>query len=142
MGLYQDDFSKSGAAGLNLDVDESEYEMFRSEIGIEVSKCIRKLQSKFLIDGKLVWLREERFFGANYEANFKDTDCTFKVKGLHPDQSLLSSAVTGTYITTDDNTLISLCFEVEVGKHSLIKIFPYKEYSNFNIHHKSTSLSI
>lgn len=117
--LYQQSFEETGAEGLNLDVYSADYGMFRSELGVNGSTCISKPKNKLLIDAKLSWIREERFFGANYEAKFKGTDCTYKVKGMNPDRSLFSPGITGTYLSQDGDFVVSVGYEAEIGGHSL-----------------------
>lgn len=91
--LYQGSFQESGADSLNLWVDDSHYDLLRSEIGGKVSKCFVYHQNHLYLDAKLSYVREDRFFGSTYDTKLKSADCSFTVDGLKPTRNIVAPSV-------------------------------------------------
>lgn len=108
---------ESGANSLNLVVDKSRYDMLRMQGGLFASRCFNLEQSKFLLDGKLSYIREQRFEGREYKSHLKGEPGSFATKGMHPDRNLFSPSFGFSYFTFDEKIIVALRYEAEIGSH-------------------------
>jgi uncharacterized protein with beta-barrel porin domain len=90
--------------------------MYRSEVGLKISKCAVRSHTKWVHDLKASWVREERYKGESLTATFKQFPCSFKVKGLYPSRSLLDVGMGLTFIFKKDRFAATLRYEGQFGE--------------------------
>lgn len=115
--VYEQKFSETGAQSLDLNVQASHADMWRSETGIRVTKCSPHARHKWVHDLKLSWVHEQRMRGRHYTASFQVANfCHFNVVGMHPNHDLfnIETGLTGMFF--HDKLLTSFRYEGEFGE--------------------------
>ncbi len=113
---WEDSFEESGAESLNFKIDSSTSKMFRSEVGLKISKCAVRSHGKWVHDLKASWVREDRFHGKDLTATFRQFPCSFTVEGLYPTRNLLDLGMGLTFIFKHDKMSASLRYEGQFGE--------------------------
>lgn len=85
--LHENAFKERGAESLNLRVDAKNSDLLVSEMGVDLSQCIRAKTSSYTPYLQLSVVRENRFQGQNEKAAF-ECGCHMRVKGLYPSRTL------------------------------------------------------
>jgi autotransporter-associated beta strand protein len=114
--LHEQGFTEHGAKSLDLKVDRSDDTLLRSEGGLRFTTCVVKERSKWIPELSVSAIRESRFNGRHYRAHFKGEPCAMVVRGLYPDRTLFSPAVSLTGLLCDDQLSLSLRYEGEFGQ--------------------------
>lgn len=112
--LHQNSFEEAFADSLNLAVESSNYQMLRSEVGINFAHCFALPKYSVWLKGKLSYIREDRFTGEKYTAQFVGTDTTFTSKGLNPNRNLFSPGFSLGVVSPEERLRISLKFDAEL----------------------------
>ena len=116
--LREERFSERGARSVNLKVNAVSTEMARSELGLKCSNCYEWDETKQLIpQWKVSWIYENRIEGNDYTAAFKGSGGSFKVDGLHPNQSLLAVGFGVTMLFAEGKCSLSANYDGEFGKN-------------------------
>ncbi len=115
--LHENSFTEKGAQSLDLHVGSKESKMLRNELGLGFARCFTRKTWKFVPDVKFSWVREIRFQGKHYTAEFVGTDVPFTVSGMKPNRSLFSPGAALTGYHMDDKLIWSLFYDGEFGKH-------------------------
>jgi autotransporter-associated beta strand protein len=112
---YQGSFTETNAGSLNLHVDGSHYLYWRNEAGmaVEIPRCVRYWGSNFSYELRLSYIREDRFFGGWYTANFVNQTCQFTVDGLQPHRNIVSPGGKVRYLSVDERTAMYLSYDAE-----------------------------
>jgi autotransporter-associated beta strand protein len=112
---YQGSFTETNANSLNLHVDGSHYLYWRNEAGmaVEIPRCVRYWGSNFSYELRLSYIREDRFFGGWYTANFVNQTCQFTVDGLQPHRNIVSPGGKVRYLSVDERTAMYLSYDAE-----------------------------
>ena len=112
----EDAFIESGAYSLDLGVQKAHASMLRGEMGLNGSSCINLQKGKFILDGKVSWVREWRFFGALYNSYFDTEPGFFTVSGLYPCQSLVACGANLTYLGWNDHIAFNVGYQGQFGR--------------------------
>lgn len=112
---WEDGYKEMGAESLNFTIASSTSTMFRSELGLRVSKCAVRSHTKWVHDMKASWVREERLTGKELTASFRQFPCSFKVMGLFPSHNLLDLGMGLTFIFKNDRLAATLRYEGQFG---------------------------
>ena len=86
-------FTETGAEEFDLHVKKSNAIMIRNELGLQFSSCFCLGSSKWTFSPSISWVREIRVTGADYTANFVDTNASFEVIGYFPNRNLVAPGV-------------------------------------------------
>jgi len=113
---WEGSYKESGAGSLDFKIASSSSRMYRSEVGLKISKCAVRSHTKWVHDLKASWVREERYKGKSLTATFKQFPCSFKVKGLYPSRSLLDVGMGLTFIFKKDRFAATLRYEGQFGE--------------------------
>ncbi|MBI2742412.1 MAG: autotransporter domain-containing protein [Chlamydiales bacterium] len=114
--LHQNSFTEKGAKSLNLSVKSSRSTLWREELGLEATRCITLKSSKWIPLVKLGVVQENRPSGGHYSASFHDTSCcTFTVKGLNPNHTLVAPSIALTGLWFDDRLVATVRYDAELG---------------------------
>ena len=101
-------------------MESKEYNLLRPEggIGIGYARCFGPIN--VTLDATASYIREERNLGENTKARFKDSSCTFNVKGPKPENNLISPTARLTFSSSGTAALsFSFGYHGEFGKHFL-----------------------
>ena len=113
---WEEGYQESGAESLNFSIAASSSRMFRSELGLKISKCANRSHTRWVHDLKASWVREERLHGEDLSATFRQFPCTFTVKGLFPSRSFIDAGMGLTFIFKHDRCSASLRYEGQFGE--------------------------
>lgn len=114
-------FQESNAHVYNLDVQKTNPQMFRNELGITFAKCYNiSKKSRILADLKLSWVSENRMKGTLYTSSFINLDeITFQTKGYYPNRNFFSPGASLTGNFCKDSAYITVSYDAEIGNHYL-----------------------
>jgi|GEM_PF-2167433 len=115
--MHQDSFTERGAKSLNLDVEDSMYNLLRSEGGLSLNQCFWHYHLQYLLHLKLSYVREDRWQGQTYRANLVDTGCTFRVKGVNPTRNIFAPSLGLTITKWNSKIQISMLYDGEFSRH-------------------------
>jgi autotransporter-associated beta strand protein len=113
---WEGSYRESGAQSLNFSIASSSSSMFRSELGLKISKCATRSHTKWVHDLKASWVREERLSGKNLTATFRQFPCSFTVEGLFPSRNFLDLGMGLTFIFKKDRFAATLRYEGQFGE--------------------------
>lgn len=113
---WEEGYQETGAESLNFSIASSSSRMFRSELGLKISKCAKRSHTKWVHDLKASWVREERLHGEDLIATFRQFPCTFTVKGLFPSRNFVDAGMGLTFIFKQDRCSASLRYEGQFGE--------------------------
>ncbi len=113
---WEEGYQETGAESLNFTIASSTSRMFRSELGLKISKCAKRSHTKWVHDLKASWVREERLHGEDLTATFRQFPCTFTVKGLFPSRNFIDAGMGLTFIFKQDRCSASLRYEGQFGE--------------------------
>lgn len=118
--LMQGGYSESGAHSLDLKVRSKQYDLLRPEAGLGMGYkgCFEKRH--ILIDLTLSYIHEFRFMGQDTTAKFKPADCTFRVKGLKPENNLFSPSLKIRSTSPLNGFSFMLGYHGEYGRHFIL----------------------
>lgn len=118
---HENAFQESNAHVYNLDVQKTNPQMFRNELGLTFAKCFNAWKkSRILADLKLSWVSESRMKGTLFTSNFINFDeITFQTKGYYPNRNFFSpgASLTGNFFK--DTAYITVSYDAEIGNHYL-----------------------
>ena len=118
--LWQADFTERGAGSLDLEFNSLNYDLLRFELGVNFAYCFTTcFGRKVSLDGKLSYVREDRFTGDRFRVSFEDTECVAKIRGLNPARNLFVPSGGVTIMSCDECKTFSLTYEAEVGSRYL-----------------------
>lgn len=113
--LHQGSLREYGASSLDLNVNAVNSQYYREEIGLDLQKCRLFNSLKWTGSIQLSYIREIRLQGRRLEAQFRDVDCSYKVKGFYPSRNLVSPAASLNVATLNDKLSISLLYSGVFG---------------------------
>lgn len=118
--LMQGGYSESGAHSLDLKVRNKEYDLLRPEAGLGMGYkgCFEKRH--IFIDLSFSYIHEFRFMGQDTTAKFKPADCTFRVKGLKPENNLFSPSLKIRSTSPLNGFSFMLGYHGEYGRHFIL----------------------
>ncbi len=118
---HENAFQENGAGVYNLDVQKTNPQMFRNELGLNFSKCFNiSKKSRILADLKLSWVSESRMKGTLFTSNFVNyDDITFQTKGYYPNRNFFSPGASLTGNFCRDSAYITVSYDAEIGNHYL-----------------------
>ncbi len=114
---WEDSFQEAGAKSLNFQVASAPSALFRSELGVKISKCAVRSHTKWVHDIKASWVREERYRGKQLTATFRQFPCSFIVQGFYPSRNFLDVGMGLTFIFKKDKLAASLRYEGQFGEN-------------------------
>ena len=106
----EEGFTEHHAGPISLKIRESRAILLRNELGLNVSRCECMCNSRWILDGKVSWVRETRIHGGHYTSSFVNTSPTFTVTGYMPDRSLVSPGASLTALFNDDRLTFTLYY--------------------------------
>lgn len=118
---WEEGYQETGAESLNFTIASSSSRMFRSELGLKISKCAKRSHTKWVHDLKASWVHEDRLHGEDLTATFRQFPCTFTVKGLFPSRNFIDAGMGLTFIFKHDHSSASLRYEGQFGEGSTIQ---------------------
>lgn len=110
--MYQSGFREVGALSLNVDANSSNYHMARFKAGFEFTRCFG---CNWAIDGRINYIREQRFVGSNYTGELIDTNCPVTVIGMSPKRNVISPAIGVTRFFCNQKSYVSFYYDAEIG---------------------------
>jgi autotransporter-associated beta strand protein len=113
---WEDGFQETGAESMNFKIASSTSRMFRSELGLKISKCSVRSHTKWVHDLKASWVYENRLHGKDLSATFRQFPCTFTVEGLFPSRSFIDLGMGLTFLFKKDRFATSLRYEGQFGE--------------------------
>jgi autotransporter-associated beta strand protein len=116
--VMQSGYKERGAESLNLKVHGKRYDLLRPEggLGIGYNRCFKHIEVMFDIAASYVL--EFRFFGKRTKARFKkEDDCHFFVKGLNPENHVISPEARLRLASLEHGFSFTLGYHGEFGEH-------------------------
>lgn len=119
--LHQGNYKESGAKSIDLNVRKRNSNLLRTEAGVSVSVCQKKIESAnlaFVEQIKLSYIHEERYDGKKTKAKFigPPDSSSFFVKGFWPDRDLISPGASIQMLFPTNNFSLNLRYNGEFGK--------------------------
>jgi len=116
----QKKYTEHGAQSLDLKVKSKDYDLLRPEggIGIGYQGCFQHVQA--MLDLAVSYIHEFRFLGKETKAQFKPLDCTMTVKGLQPENNLISPSVRLRIASPINGYSLTLGYHGEYGEHFIL----------------------
>lgn len=117
MYVFQEGYTETGAASLDLRVDSKGYDLLRPEggIGVGYRGCFKHLLAIF--DVSVSYIHEFRFVGEKTTARFKPAACTFTTDGLKPENNLISPSARLKLTSPRNGLSLALGYHGEYGAH-------------------------
>ncbi len=118
--LPQHEYTEHGAQSLDLRVKSKSYDLLRPEggIGFGYNGCFEKIQTLF--DVSVSYIHEFRFLGKKTVSSFKPISCKMKVKGLKPENNLVSPEARLRVTIPGTGISLALGYHGEYGKHFIM----------------------
>ena len=118
---HEKNFSEEGAGVLNLDIQKTNPQIFRNELGINFARCFNiSKKSRLLADLKLSWVNESRLKGTLFTSSFTSFDyLTFQTAGYYPNRNFFAPGATLTANFANDTAYITVTYDAEIGHHYL-----------------------
>jgi|GEM_PF-2414514 len=113
--LWERGYTEQGAPGLNMKISPTHASLVRTELGLEIAKCAVLIHNKWTHDLKLSWIHQFPLKGSHLNAQFADVNCTYRVKGLVPNQDYLDIATGLTGLFMKDRLSAALRYEGKFG---------------------------
>ncbi len=118
---HENMFQEHGAGILDLDVQKTNPQIFRNELGLNFARCFNvSRRSRILADLKFSWVSENRITGTFFTSNFVNLDSlTFVTEGYYPNRNFFSPGGSLTGIFVNDALYITITYDAEIGNHYL-----------------------
>jgi outer membrane autotransporter protein len=115
--IEQSSYKERGAHRLNLEVPSQTYDLLRPEggLGLAYRGCFDELH--VLFDLSTSYIHEFRFLGETTHAHFASSGCHFSVKGLKPENNLISPQAKFRFAFPKHGFSMTLGYHGEFGKH-------------------------
>ena len=114
--LHQGSFEEAGAQSIDLKVSSSNMDLLRTWMGLGMAKCFVTNGMKWIPQGQLAVVREERFRGKSYRATMKGNDSLyFTVSGMKPCRTLVAPQVGIVGWMCDDRVSLSLFYSAQLN---------------------------
>lgn len=113
---WEGGFQEHGAGALNFSMASSSSRMFRSEVGLKISKCAIRSHTKWVHDFKASWVREGRLHGKELTASFRQFPCSFTVEGLFPSRNFMDLGMGLSFLFKHDKLAATLRYEGQFGE--------------------------
>ncbi len=118
---HENKFQEDGAGILDLDVQKTNPQIFRNELGVNFARCFNiSKRSRILADLKFSWVSENRVTGTLFTSSFVNLDSlTFLTEGYYPNRNFFSpgGSLTGNF--ANDTVYITVTYDAEIGHHYL-----------------------
>lgn len=110
--LRLDDYTEEGAGALNLEVDEQDYDMLESGLGIKLERPIEIEGGLFMPEIHARWLYD--FIGDSQEttSSFSGGGGSFSTEGFEPAQNTFNAGTRLTLIT-DNRWILKINYDLE-----------------------------
>jgi outer membrane autotransporter protein len=116
--IMQSGYKERGSGSLNLKVHGKRYDLLRPEggLGIGYNRCFKHIEVMF--DLSASYVLEFRFFGKKTKVRFKkEDDCHFFVKGLNPENNVISPEARLRLASLEHGFSFTLGYHGEFGEH-------------------------
>lgn len=88
--LYEESFNEHGANSLNLKIVDSKYDLFRNEVGLNLSRCFFFSCIKMVPKIGFSYINEHRWKGKYYKSTLNGQSPIFIVNGICPNRNLIA----------------------------------------------------
>ncbi len=109
-------FTEHHAGVYDLKIRKSHALMLRNELGLNVSRCECSHNIRWILDGKISWVREVRIHSGHFTSTFVGTDVPFTVTGYMPDRSLVSPGASLTAFLCEYNISLNIYYNGLYGE--------------------------
>lgn len=114
--LHEGDYNERGAQAFDLHIKSKNSDLWRGEIGLNLSGCITVAPVKLIPSGHISWIHETRHKGKHLTANFRVLpSCQFTVTGMNPHRNLAAMGVGLTTLLADDTISVGVLYDSEFG---------------------------
>lgn len=116
--MMQSGYKERGVESLNLKVHGKRYDLLRPEggLGVGYNRCFKHIEVMF--DLSASYILEFRLIGKETKARFKkEDDCHFFVKGLNPENNLISPEARLRLASLEHGFSFTLGYHGEFGDH-------------------------
>lgn len=118
MFIHENGFKEHGADSLNLVVGSTNYQLWRTEVGMNFTKCFERRSCKFIIpEVGFSWIEEISIGGKCYRSHLVDEPGHFIVHGIDKNVSLFSPYFNLRIKEAHDRGIYSIGYKGEFGKH-------------------------
>ncbi|HSW86093.1 MAG TPA: autotransporter domain-containing protein, partial [Rhabdochlamydiaceae bacterium] len=116
--VHEGDYTERGAQSIDLHVHSKNSDLWRTEVGLNLSGCFNWYPVKLIPTGYASWVHEHRNKGKHITSNFRDQTFNFTVTGFNPrHRDLVSGGIGFTTLCADDHCAIGLLYHFEVNEH-------------------------
>lgn len=109
-------FTEHHAGVYDLKIRSSHARMLRNELGLNISRCECSHNIRWILDGKISWVREVRIHSGHFTSTFVGTDVPFTVTGYMPDRSLISPGASLTAFLCKHNLSLTIYYNGLYGE--------------------------
>ncbi len=125
--VHEGDYNERGAQSFDLHINRKNSDLWRGEIGLNLSGCIPLQPVKLIPTGHISWVHETRHKGKHLTAHFRELpSCHFTVTGMNPHRNLAAMGVGLTTLLADDTISIGVLYDSEFGSRYF--------NNSFNVH--------
>ena len=112
--VHEQGYSEDGAQSLDLKIHSKNSNMWRTEIGLDASRCFAFKSSKWIPAAYASWVYEDHN-GNHLLARFKGFSCEFDVHGIKPHRNLFGTGASITGLFWKDRISAALIYDAVVA---------------------------